>query len=105
MKVRILQLNTSIPLKCGTGCLFIKLKLGRVGMGRVLHLGPSWHGPSFKWAELVLGRVVLHPNLGIPLSYALGTTQSKIDYYQLELRAGKIHSSARLGECLLLQDE
>ena len=66
MKGRILQLNTSIPLKCGTGCLFIKLKLGRVGMGRVLHLGPSWHGPSFKWAELawaelVLGRVFLHP--------------------------------------------
>ena len=34
-----------------------------LGMGRVLHLGPSWHGPSFKWAglacaELVLGRVV-----------------------------------------------
>ena len=45
---------------------FIKLKLGRVGMGRVLHLGPSWHGPIFMWAELawaelVLGRVVLHP--------------------------------------------
>ena len=68
MKGRILQLNTSIPLKCGTGCLFIKLKLGRVGMGLVLHLGPSWHGPSFKWAELawaqlVLGRVVLHPKM------------------------------------------
>ena len=31
---------------------FIKLKLGRVGMGRVLHLGPSWHGPIFMWAEL-----------------------------------------------------
>ena len=66
MKRRILQLNTSIPLKGGTGCLSIKLKLGRVGMGRVLHLGPSWHGPSFKmaelaWAELVLGRVVLRP--------------------------------------------
>ena len=35
-------------------------------MGRVLHLGPSWHGPSFMLAELagaelVLGRVVLHP--------------------------------------------
>ena len=35
-------------------------------MGRVLHLGPSWHGPIFMWAklawaELVLGRVVLHP--------------------------------------------
>ena len=46
---------------------FIKLKLGRVGMGRVLHLGPSWHGPIFMWAELawaelVLGRVVLHPS-------------------------------------------
>ena len=43
-----------------------KLKLGQVGMGRVLHLGPSWHGPSFMWAELVgaelvLVRVVLHP--------------------------------------------
>ena len=25
--------------------LFIKLKLGRVGKGRALHLGPSWHGP------------------------------------------------------------
>ena len=49
---------------------FSILKLGRVGMGRVLHLGPSWHGPSFKWAELawaemVLGRAVLHP--GDPL--------------------------------------
>ena len=37
-------------------------------MGRVLHLGPNWHGPSFMWAELegaelVLGRVVLHPLL------------------------------------------
>ena len=47
-------------------CLYVKLKLGRVGMGRVLHLGPSWHGPSFMWAELVgaelvLVRVVLHP--------------------------------------------
>ena len=46
---------------------FIKLKLGQVGMGRVLHLGPSWHGPIFMWvelawAELVLGRVVLHPD-------------------------------------------
>ena len=35
-------------------------------MGRVVHLGPSWHGPSFMWAELVgaelvLVRVVLHP--------------------------------------------
>ena len=52
--------------RSGTSYLFIKLKLGRVGMGRVLHLGPSWHGPSFMWAELawaelVLGRVVLHP--------------------------------------------
>ena len=37
-------------------------------MGRVLHLGPSWHEPSFMLAELaraelVLGRVVLHPVL------------------------------------------
>ena len=53
---------------------FIKLKLGRVGMGRVLHLGPSWHGPIFMWAELawaelVLGRVVLHPlSTGLPNS-------------------------------------
>ena len=56
----------SVFERSGTSCLFIKLKLGRVGMGRVLHLGPSWHGPSFMWAELawaelVLGRVVLHP--------------------------------------------
>ena len=29
----------------------IKLKLDRVGMGRVLHLGPSWH------AEFYVGRV------------------------------------------------
>ena len=58
--------HTSIPLKGGMSCLLIKLKLGRVGMGRVLHLGTSWHGPRFMWAELawaelVLGRVVLHP--------------------------------------------
>ena len=27
-------------------------------MGRVLHLGPSWHGPSFaSWAEFYVGRV------------------------------------------------
>ena len=32
-------------------------------MGRVLHLGPSWHGPSFAswaelaWAEFYVGRV------------------------------------------------
>ena len=36
-------------------------------MGRVLHLGRSWHGPNFMWAELAgaklaLGRVVLHTN-------------------------------------------
>ena len=53
MKGRILQSHTSILLKCGMSCIFIKFKLGRVGMGRVLHLGPSWHGPSFaSWAEL-----------------------------------------------------
>ena len=54
------------PSKMWDELSFIKLKLGRVGMGRVLHLGPSWHGPIFMWAELawvelVLGRVVLHP--------------------------------------------
>ena len=56
------------PSKMWDKLSFIKLKLGRVGMGRVLHLGPSRHGPIFMWAELawaelVLGRVVLHPNL------------------------------------------
>ena len=62
--------------KCNFGILkkkqqlFIKLQLGRVGMDRVLHLGPSWHGPIFMWAELawaelVLGRVVLHPVMGL----------------------------------------
>ena len=57
-----------VPLLIHTwSCLYIKLKLGRD-----LHLGPSWHGPSFEswaelaWAELVgaelvLVRVVLHP--------------------------------------------
>ena len=59
------------PTKMWDELSFIKLKLGRVGMGRVLHLGPSWHGPIFMWAELawaelVLGRVVLHP-LAVPL--------------------------------------
>ena len=54
------------PSKMWDELSFIKHKLGRVGMGRVLHLGPSWHGPIFmwaelEWAELVLGRVVLHP--------------------------------------------
>ena len=44
----------------------IKLKLGRVGMGRVLHLGPSWHGPSFMWAELVGGRVGFGPSCPAP---------------------------------------
>ena len=28
-------------------------------MGRVLHLGPSWHGPSFMWAELAGAELVL----------------------------------------------
>ena len=27
------------------------MNLGRAGMGRVL-CGPSWHGPSWFWAEL-----------------------------------------------------
>ena len=51
MKGRILQLNTSIPLKCGTGCVIIKLKLGRVGMqGRIQTLvfrGGGGGGPNF----------------------------------------------------------
>ena len=61
MKGRILLINTSITLKCGTGCQFIKLKLGRVGKGRVMHLGPSFKWAELAWAELVLGRAVLHP--------------------------------------------
>ena len=52
MKGRILQLSTSIPLKCGTSCLFIKLKLGRVGKGQVLHLGLSFKWAGLAWAEL-----------------------------------------------------
>ena len=32
----------------GPSCL---INLGRVGKGRVL-CGPSWHGPSWFWAEL-----------------------------------------------------
>ena len=44
-------------------------------MGRVLHLGPSWHGPSFMWAdlawaELVLGLVVLHPETQPKVAYS-----------------------------------
>ena len=27
-------------------------------MGRVLHLGPSWHGLSFMWAELAWAELV-----------------------------------------------
>ena len=61
MKGRILQLNSSIPLKCGTGCL----------------IGPSWHGPSFaSWAELAwaefyvsrigMGRVGFGPRCPVP---------------------------------------
>ena len=45
MKGRILQSHTSIPLKCRTSCLFIKLKLGRVGMGGV-GFGPSCPAPT-----------------------------------------------------------
>ena len=86
MKGRILQLNTSLPLKCGTGCLFIKLTLGRVGMGQVLHLGPSWHGPSFMWAELawaelVLGRVVLHPSIYLGPSINRLVTDIRVNVY------------------------
>ena len=27
-------------------------------MVRVLHLGPSWHGPNFMWAELAGAKLV-----------------------------------------------
>ena len=50
-------------------------------MGRVLHLGPSWHGTSFiwaelAWAELVLGRDVLHPYRQILVVFAFGNGSS-----------------------------
>ena len=61
MKGRILQSHTPIPQKCGTSCLFKKLKLDQVGIGRVLHLGPSFMWAELAWAKLILGRVVLHP--------------------------------------------
>ena len=47
-----------VPILITWSCLYIKLKLGRD-----LHLGPSWHGPSFAywaelaWAEFYVGRV------------------------------------------------
>ena len=69
---------------------FIKLKLGRVGMGRVLHLGPSWHGPIFKWAELawaelVLGRVLSGPSWHGPSWFwaELSCTRSKLPHVYL----------------------
>ena len=31
-------------------------------MGRVLHLGPSWHGLSFMWAELSCTPFTYMPN-------------------------------------------
>ena len=37
----------------GPSCL---INLGRVGKGRVL-CGPSWHGPSWFWAELSVIRI------------------------------------------------
>ena len=40
--------------KYGPSCL---INLGRVGKGRVL-CGPSWHGPSWFWAELSVIRLV-----------------------------------------------
>ena len=46
MKGRILQLNTSIPLKCGTGCLFIKHKLGELARADFCILGRIGFGPS-----------------------------------------------------------
>ena len=42
------------PTKMWDELSFIKLKLGRV-----LHLGPSWHGPIFMWAELAWAELVL----------------------------------------------
>ena len=39
----------------GPSCL---INLGRVGKGRVL-CGPSWHGPSWFWAELSVIRLEL----------------------------------------------
>ena len=39
---------TELSYGFGPSCL---INLGRVGKGRVL-CGPSWHGPSWLWAEL-----------------------------------------------------
>ena len=39
---------TELSYEFGPICL---INLGRVGMGGVL-IGPSWHGPSWFWAEL-----------------------------------------------------
>ena len=49
--------NTWAELSYGFGpsCL---INLGRVGKGRVL-CGPSWHGPSWFWAELSVIRLEL----------------------------------------------
>ena len=36
-------------------------------MDRVIHLGPSWHGSSFMWAELVGAGVGFGPSCPAPL--------------------------------------
>ena len=36
-------------------------------MGRVLHLGPSWHGPSFYVGRVGRGRVGFGPSCPAPL--------------------------------------
>ena len=55
--------------------LFIKLKLGRVGMGRVLHLGPTF----VSMGRMVLGRVVLHPKVLCPYRHSCRT--ATLDFF------------------------
>ena len=97
MKGRIFQLHTSIPLKCGTSCLFIKFKLGRVGMGRVLHLGPSWHGPSFMWAELAWAELscTLYFNFALNLYMTLSSADNP--FKQIGPRSGSIFCPDLIG--------
>ena len=96
------------PTKMWDELSFTKLKLGRVGMGRVLHLGPSWHGPIFMWAELawaelVLGRVVLHPSEPVrrqvldPLFDDFDRDQDEAEILEMQLQMKRLNAiEARL---------
>ena len=65
----MINTHTLIPLKRGTNCLIIKLKIGPNCLGR------SCQGPIFMWAELVFG-----PSCPAPFPVMNHMEQSEVSY-------------------------